>query len=399
MLKINLKAKNLELIFLINSLLYGLVYFYPLNNFGEPTIPIFLKLIFDLLLLQFYFASGFKKFIDIERALFLNFLIICLIIGLVHIPQIGIIEFIHFTVRNVFFYSLVFFVNFYNPTICTKFSKFHLRVFEFVLYAGLILFSLRILKINNPFAFGAWFWEGNRLISTWLNPNSLGFYLLYYLIFNFYNANKINLKFVLTALSIFLTGSLTAIIGVIYFLFIVIAENFYKRFDAKYFIFFLLTIPFLVYGSFAFGVFEYIFFKIDVLFINETGVHTSVSTRVENITNLLNYLNWSNLPSILFGDFNTHTFVRLDSQYLNIFYNYGLFALLSYFIFMYVILRNLSVHNNVYSKTMFVFCIWMFLIAFNLTAYLFRSNVSVFFYIMLGLTIYFNKQVSNEAMD
>uniref|UniRef100_UPI004047AC54 hypothetical protein n=1 Tax=Mariniflexile sp. TaxID=1979402 RepID=UPI004047AC54 len=119
------------------------------------------------------------------------------------------------------------------------------------------------------------------------------------------------------------------------------------------------------------------------MFFQNTVVHTSVSARVKNIYDLYNYIRFDNLPSIFFGNYYVDEYVRLDSQYLNLFYNYGLIGLFLYGISQISILIKLYNGKTYYSKAMFFFCIWLFLIAFNLTAYLYRSNVTIFFWIML----------------
>ena len=79
-------------------------------------------------------------------------------------------------------------------------------------------------------------------------------------------------------------------------------------------------------------------------------------------------------------------------QYLNLFYNYGLLGFLSYVMFQISVLWKLYYGKTFNSKVLFVFCLWLFFIAFNLTAYLYRSNVTIFFFIMLMYTFNLEKK-------
>ena len=373
--------------FSLNVLIYGLVYFFSKSNFGEPTIPSFFKLGLDLLFLLLFLVYGFKKKLSETQVMYSFFLIVVICIGFMHMFHIGLKEYIHYSIRNTVFYSFFFFLNVFPRIDLKKFEKFHNKLFIFVLSFGLLLFALKTLDIPNPLPFEYWMWEKNRLISTWLNPNSLGFYMMFYLVYYYYKNNRITFISLLIIFTIFLTGSLTAIMGVALFLgylsLILLAKN---KINKKYLIITVLLFPIIVYLGFSFGVFEYVFFKIDILFIQKSKIHTSVSTRTENLYNLYNYLRLDNIHSILLGDFKATEYTRLDSQYLNIFYNYGLLTLCLYIIFLWSLIQTFIKGQSIYSKTLLLFSIWLFLFGFNLTAYLYRSNVLVFYFMML---IYF----------
>ncbi len=365
-------------------MLYGLVYFYPYTNIGEPQIPTYFKLTFDFLLITMFIIYGFKNKLDEPRVYFLYFLISVVIIGITHIYHTSIDDYIHYTIRNVVLFSLTFFVNIFEKVSLNKFHGFHFKVFKFVLFFGVLLFILKQLGINNPYGFHSWFWEKNRLISTWLNPNTLGFYLLFYLILEYYKEQKLSFIFLITAASIAITGSLTAMIGLaLVFAYVLINILSKKKIKFVFIVSLLAALPIGFYFAIRSGVFDYFLFKIDILFFQNTVVHTSVSARVKNIYDLYNYIRFDNLPSIFFGNYYVDEYVRLDSQYLNLFYNYGLIGLFLYGISQISILIKLYNGKTYYSKAMFFFCIWLFLIAFNLTAYLYRSNVTIFFWIML----------------
>ena len=207
------------IVFAINALLYGVVYFFPLNDFGEPQIPKILKIVYDLILISTVLLFGFKKKLNEVQIFGFAFLTIVLIIGIFHIPHTSITDYLHYTVRNVFFYSLFLFVDFFKNINFEKFQLFHEKLFKYILFFGLILFILQKLGIKNPFGFnGWWMWEKNRLISTWLNPNSLGFYLIFYLFHFYFKKNKVSVFLGLIAASIYLSGSLTAIVVLIFFI-------------------------------------------------------------------------------------------------------------------------------------------------------------------------------------
>jgi hypothetical protein len=388
------KKKSLSffhLMFLINALIYGLVYFFPKNG-GEPYIPPFLKLFFDLIVISSFFIYGLKKKISYPQSIYLIYLLFILTIGFIHILNYRVSDFLHYSFRNVFFYGFILFIDYFKLGE-KNFNSFHEKVFLFVLYFGFGLFTLKVLGIKNPFAFGAWFWEKNRLISTFLNPNSLGFYMMFYLIYFYFKKSKVSVITFLIIGTIFLSGSLTAVLGVFFFigyLIIKILSNI--KFKQKYLLLSALSIPFLIYGFIYFGILEYFFFKINVLFVQKSKIHTSVSARVQNIYSLIEYFKLNNFFSIILGDFKADKYVRLDSQYLNIFYNYGFFVLLI-FIYFLITLQNLLKTNkkNILFKTFYLFNIWLFLFGFNLTAYIYRVNVIVFYFMMLNFALYQNK--------
>ena len=376
-------------VFALNALLYSLVYFFPLSEYGEPQIPVVFKLIFDVFLLATLIPFGIKRNLDEVQISGLLFFLIVLFVGLIHIHHTSMKDYLHFSIRNICFYGLFLFVDFFLKINKKDFRRFHEGLFKLILFFGIILFLLQKAGVPNPFSFGEWMWERNRLIVSWLNPNSLGFYLIFYLFYYYSKHGKIVPYMGLIALSIFLTGSLTAIIGTVFFvLYLFVKFISSKTIKPTYVLAILVLTPVLVYAMVYFGVLDYILFKIDVLFVKKDKIYTSVSTRVQNINDLFEYFRIDNLPSILLGDFHTESYRRLDSQYLNIFYNYGLLGLGSYFIFLLAILFKVTRNiNNEYSKTFIFFSLWLYLIAFNLTAYLYRSNVVVFYYVMLIFTL------------
>ena len=176
------KISFFRFIFWVNALLYGLVYLYPFNESGEPQIPIYFKLIFDFLLVLFILFIGLKNKTDQVRFYLLVFLVSVVVIGALHIPHTSITDYLHFSIRNIVFYSIIFYLDIFKKNNINSFHVFHEKVFRVVLYFGVFLFILKLMKVPNPYGFHSWLWERNRLISTWLNPNSLGFYLFFYLI-------------------------------------------------------------------------------------------------------------------------------------------------------------------------------------------------------------------------
>jgi hypothetical protein len=80
------------IIFSLNILIYGLVYFFPISNFGEPTIPFFLKLGLDFLFLAFFFVYGTKFFFSEAQVLYFIFLIFVICIGFIHMFHTGVNE-------------------------------------------------------------------------------------------------------------------------------------------------------------------------------------------------------------------------------------------------------------------------------------------------------------------
>ena len=382
------KQKILFIVFAVNALLYSLVYFFPLNNVGEPQIPQFLKLIYDVILVLFILLVGFTNKLNEVHVFAAIFLVIVLLLGFLHIPHTSIVDYLHYSVRNVFFYNLFLFLNLFHSVDTNKFSNFHEKLFKFILYLGLLFFALQKFGIKNPFGFNEWMWEKNRLITTWLNPNSLGFYMIFYLFYYYFKENRISVLLGLIVASIFMSGSLTAILGVVFFIgYLSIKFLKSKRLKPSYLVILTLLIPVFIYAIIELGAFDYILFKIDVLFIQKSTVYTSVSTRVQNIRDLIEYLSLDNIISILLGDFATDEYRRLDSQYLNIFYNYGLIGFLSYLFFQLAILKELIKYPSKFSKAFIAFSIWLYVVAFNLTAYLYRPNLVVFYSIMLVFVI------------
>lgn len=380
-------------VFAVNNLLYSLVYFYPLNNYGEPQIPTYFKLFFDVLILLIICLFGFKRRFNEVHFFGFIFLVTVLLIGFLHVPHTSITDYLHYSVRNIFFYSLFLFVDIYPKVDPQKFQRFHERLFKVILYFGIILFVFQKIGVPNPFGFNDWMWEKNRLISSWLNPNSFGFYLIFYLFYYYYKEKKVTFFLGLIVGGIFLTGSLTAILGVVFFIgYLLIKFLSQQKIKSSYLIIAALAFPVFVYLVISLGALDYIIFKIDVLFIQKSKIHTSVSTRVQNIYDLVHYFSINNIPSILIGDLETSEYRRLDSQYLNIFYNYGLIGLLSYLLFQMSILTYLLKNPSFYSKAFILFSIWLYIIAFNLTAYLYRPNLVVFYFIMLIFTMFLGRE-------
>ncbi|MCF6349956.1 MAG: hypothetical protein L3J23_02865 [Flavobacteriaceae bacterium] len=393
----NLKQRVFFLVFTVNIILYGLVYFYPFNENGEPYIPIYYKLLLDILFIVSFLLLGIKNKINHPQFYFLLFLLSAFFIGLFHIHHTSLENYLHYTIRNVIFYSFFFYINIFSKIDYKKFHLFHEKLFKIILFFGITLFILKVLHIPNPFGLKAWMWEKNRLISTFLNPNSLGFYMVFYLLYFFFKDKKITIYSIFIMATIFLSGSLTAIIGVVMFvLYVILYSLSKKKLNFKYIIVFLILFPFLINIAYQSGIFEYIWFKIDVLFIHKTKVHTSVSTRVQNLKDLYEYFSINNIPSILLGDFKTTEYRRLDSQYLNIFYNYGLIGFLLYIISQLSLFIYMLKGKTYYTKAFILFSIWLLVIAFNLTAYLYRTNVVVFYLIILRFIMHLENKVTDK---
>lgn len=391
-MKIIYKSPSIGLfytIFFLNAFIYGLVYFFPQSEIGEPNIPTYLKLLLDVLFLYAFFVFGLKKNLSHPQALYFFYLITVIAFGFIHSFHIGLTEFLHYSVRNVVFYGFFLFISFFPRIDLNRFESFHEKVFKGVLTLGLLLFLLKSLEVPNPFAFGYWFWEKNRLISTWLNPNSFGFYMMFYLIYFYFKTKKITLITLFIIGSIFLSGSLTAIIGVFFFMGYLILKLFANtKFRFKHLFIVISALPILIYFFNQYGVFDYMFYKVDILFVKKSEIHTSVSTRVENIYNLIDYLDVRNIHNIILGDFSAQSYIRLDNQYLNIFYNYGFLSTLIFSGFLFGLLNHFYINRKHFlSRTFFLFSVWLFVFGFNLTAYLYRVNVVVFYFIML--TYYF----------
>lgn len=388
------------LIFSLNILIYGLVYLFPESDFGEPTIPSFFKLGLDVLFLTLFLTFGFKKKLSESQALYSLFLICVVCLGFVHMFHIGIKDYFHYSIRNTFFYGLFLFLNSFPKIDIEKFDKFHIKIFNWVLLFGLLLFLMKTLDLPNPFPFKYWMWEKNRLISTWLNPNSLGFYMVFYLIYYYVKNKRVTFISLLIVFTIFLSGSLTAILGaILFFAYLTFIFLLKKKIKTYYLIIGALLFPIVIYLGFYFGIFEYVFFKIDVLFFKKSKIHTSVSTRVQNLYDLINYIRLDNLHSIFFGNFSSDIYTRLDSQYLNIFYNYGLLTLFFYICFLISLVQKFMKGNSVYSKTLLLFSIWLFLFGFNLTAYLYRTNVLVFYFIMIIYVFQIEKEINSKENE
>ena len=140
------KQQFLFFVFATNALLYSLVYFFPVNNYGEPQIPIILKLIFDFFSLGLLVVFGLKRKMDDVRLTGLFFLIIIVLVGILHIPHTSIADYLHFTIRNICFYALLLFVDYYPKINKESFRRFHEGLFKFILIFGLILFTLQKLE-------------------------------------------------------------------------------------------------------------------------------------------------------------------------------------------------------------------------------------------------------------
>ncbi len=124
------------------------------------------------------------------------------------------------------------------------------------------------MNITNPFGPHVWMWENNRLISTWFNPNNYGLYLLYYLILMYFKNKNISLIFLLTAISIVLTGSLTSMIGMALFLVYIVMIFLSKKIKIRYIFYFSLCLPFVLIELLKQNYFSWYYLSFDFIVIS-----------------------------------------------------------------------------------------------------------------------------------
>ena len=335
--------KNLGIIF---PCFYGIVLFiYSSDDISNPTTPIYFKIIKELILIAII-IKGFNKILNenklsIKLLCFLSIwnLFVLYIIILNYLKGwTSISDFIF--IKNYFFYiSGLLYVYIYG----SNFTEKYLRK---ILFLSILIGYYFMLSSNLS---SSTFMYHGRSISTFLNPNFLGYVLAlqFILIFFILKKNSIFLNFIFLSATLILLGTTKSISSILFILSLMIIFSFkinkvdfqtknYSRFFLFLVIIILFIITFFTESSFS--------NKITYLMgLNEDSIvhSTSLEGRLLSFTSTWLLLTES-FTSLLFGSNNVEMF-EWDSGAINILYNYGVIGFLLWMLlFIYPILIGLN---------------------------------------------------------
>lgn len=182
-------------LFLTWAILAGTsVYFIPLNEFGEFHLPVGIVLLsdfFSLLIIIIITAQNLRKAIilDAIEIFTLFFLLFTLLISNFHLSSWSMTEYIHYYIRNIFFYFLVGLFIYHNgKNISSKKWDIYFKIIFWIMsLISFILLSLAVLS-NHP---DYYLWGGKRLCGTTINHNTFGAVMVFFSIGLFLNIKNL----------------------------------------------------------------------------------------------------------------------------------------------------------------------------------------------------------------
>jgi len=366
-----LSVQNMIFTLLTWALLAGVgVYFTPLNGYGEFHLPIIISLAGDMfamgitLLIFIFFHNMNEKFDGIEITSIV-FLLFTFLLSLFHLLFWELNEFFHYYFRNIFYYfSIGLVVYHYGKKISThKWDTYFKTLFYVISTISFLLLFLEGITGNAGF----FLWEGSRLCGTMINHNSFGALMIFFLYWSFFKYDGLlNLYSIISLFLIFLTGSLTAYIGVILLLLrkpiIIVA---------------LIIVSLISWELFSETLLEFsAIYKIHEILTNENTHLTSLSARIEQFYWVIDNV-FDNLSTFLFGVKST-IFLRFDSQYYQIISNLGVMSLFFFIIY------GLTAFLTVSKKSSRLYILWLFCIAMFMTSFLTRWNMILVFFAILA---------------
>lgn len=428
--------KNIFYLFLFFSLsFYGILSFFYGNLYSiSVKTPLFLMILREVVFVVFLiyvlikflikkdcFVSG--KYYLFVLKMCLLFYIIYLFLIFYHFFTMEIIDVIQHEIRNLIFYSLILFG---LPIIFTK--KKDIDIFWKILLKIGLFFSVLVI-IKRMFGWNI-FWYG-RAVGWMDNPSNFGVFLALPTFWVISVWRKLDFKkyfyLMLLSIALILTSSVTALLFVIFGVFVIVnlgKFNFFERIIISFLIFvFYLYTPLLVDG--VYKCFEYKigfkeavkkecnvglyitdkinriskgFYKKSLLFDSSDKRITSINTydaRKQQYVNFLSLfeeekLSVSDHPS---KDFETKNhkkrYKRFDSQYLNFFYNSGLLSIFLFLTFFgYAIFTSFFSWFK-YKDITFLICgvylLSMVTVGWLSVAFLNRYPINLWTYLCMGL--------------
>lgn len=404
------RIKKINLFCALNFSLFisiGLSYLFDQNKDYQFQAPFIVKVIPDLIYILILFS--FTDIKNIYKALIKNVVIICQLITtlivLTHlVSKLDIFEWMHFYFRNYIFYSLSIFL---LPSLISsnKVFLYMCKLFEKYLFAlSVASLLLYILGIT---------YEG-RLISFFKDPLRCAYiytsfnviFLLPHLLFESRDRKMVLINFLLSSLCILLAASFGAIIVLItsiLFLFLGHIYYFGKKFEFG----FLSTIAFLFlmacYLSGFLNILEIRFINMiyHPLFqhlLDQHATSTSISSRLDQYLSVYNVIQNQSVAELLFGNFSAEHVITSDSNYLQIFFNFGFIGLVVFLVMNFFILKTclnlLTNHKKFFnskSDLTFSYCLGfgvfflvMIIFGFNFVSITTQFPFSYIYFLFIG---------------
>jgi hypothetical protein len=288
-----------------------------------------------------------------------------LFLSLPHIFGIGIIDWLHYMVRNIIFYfyagALAWFYLMKRP-----FSEINKMIYWFfivqIVLCILILYFFFVEGEKNLL------WGHSRLTGTMLSPNNFGMLSLFFVYWSLIERRNNLVWFVLFfsgCSMVFLSGSLSALIGLV-LLFTIRLRRFIFLIFTSVIIYFMLVND-VIYLE--------VFDKIGRILVDFNTVN-SVSHRVDQVKFL--YDGFLSNPVDFTLGISRITFARFDSNHLNLIINFGLISILFYLYFAFSVINKLKILE---SK---VFFFWFFIISSSLSPMMNRWNAIMLLFFALS---------------
>lgn len=390
-MKLIFNIKRIFNYYIFFAMFYGIyVYFFPLKDNFQVSAPSYIFIIKDIIfilmiaLLIFYFLI---KKIYLNKSLLMIFILFSFIyLGVVfsHIGGKSIRDLLQHNLRNIYMYSLFIpLLGLFLSDDLIYFLKQIILLGHIVIYLGIVFFFLNM-------------GVQGRILSTFLNANNLGLFANFLFIADIYLYSSTKKKrhltnnlFVIGA--IFMTGSFQAIL-----LFLVNLLFIFSKLNRKVIAYFLML---FIIGTVVSGVFPKLRFFItdryNRIFVTKQG--SSLTRRIENHKEYLNFVKNASVPDFLFGDYKIKRYRKYDSQYLNFLRNDGLVGTGAFlFLLFYVLavgMKKINKYKNnkdvFYLKSVIVFLMGSWFILFNFTAFLNRFPLNFLYYFMFAFVLYF----------
>ena len=363
---------------------YGIVLFiYSYDDIINPSTPTYIKIFKDLILITIIIKGIIKILIDSKLNIKLFYFINILIIFLFYIIALNYLKgwtnFSDFNfIKNYFFYiSGLLFVYVYG----SEFTENLLRKLLLIVISIGIIFLLISYLTNFTFMYQ------DRSISTFLNPNFLGYILTFQFVLICFSLKE-NSVFI----NIILLGTTKSISSILFILILLIIFSFNTRrvnFEVKNYsrifliliILILFCITFLMDSSFT--------NKINyILGLDNSPIvySTSLDGRLLSYTTAWMILTES-YTSLFFGSNNEEMF-EWDSGAINILYNYGV---IGFFLWMLIFIYPILVGLNSFKVKPYLLSIFLLLsfIIFYSTQYVTQFYPTNFFIaIIIGLILF-----------
>lgn len=361
------------------SLAGGLVFFFPLNEYGEFAIPRTILLVGDLTLATLSIPAILlifrtRAYLSLNSLAIIAFIVVSTVASFKMLLTMDMYDYFHYFVRNFLLYFIFGYIIFISASINSvhQNNKLILILYYCIAFPAILICFFYFFGCNDVF------WERSRLTGTLINHNSFAFVCVFFLYWAF-NQKKY-FRVALVGLLILFSGSLTGIVGFVLL--------FFLRPMQSFILVFIATLFCLVYEAF-FSSLHFVS-KFQQIIMSDSGHMTSKSARVDQFNWVINDFIINPL-NLLIGYLDSTQFERFDSQYYNILVNFGFFAMVS---FLFIIYRMFLA---VRSKEVLLFLIWCFF-AFAITAFLSRWNILLIFFFIMGYGVSNNQCIIFRAL-